>query len=161
MTRLTIGTLGWFAIVGSTPHAAAVEVPSSCAATTTPARLFAGPAPSPASHFWYGSETLAVFLDRSGTWRGMGPSQDYRDKLFWWRQGYSGVSEPRPALIVTGRRLDAEAPPPTVSSATNAHHKVFGGWAMLVGVEFPASGCWEMTGRYKGHVASFVVYVAP
>jgi hypothetical protein len=28
-------------------------------------------------------------------------------------------------------------------------------------VEFPASGCWELTGRYKGQSVSFVVYVDP
>src|SRR5207247_11186717 len=48
-----------------------------------------------------------------------------------------------------------------VSRATNAYHKDFGGWAMLVGVEFPASGCWEVTGRYKGQTATFVVQVEP
>jgi hypothetical protein len=37
----------------------------------------------------------------------------------------------------------------------------FGGWAMLVMVEFPAIGCWELTGEYKGQTLSFVVQVGP
>ena len=49
----------------------------------------------------------------------------------------------------------------SVTRATNAYNKDFGGWAMLVMVEFPASGCWELTGRYKGQTVSFVVYVDP
>jgi hypothetical protein len=55
-----------------------------------------------------------------------------RDKLFWWRQGYVGATEQRPELIVSGRRLDGQAPPAKVSRATNAYHKDFGGWAMLL-----------------------------
>jgi len=89
----------------------------------------------------------------------MGPSHKYRNKLFWWRQGYNAAAEDRPELSVSARRLDGEAPPAQVSRATNAHHKDFGGWAMLVMVEFPAGGCWEVTGHYKGETLSFVVQV--
>jgi hypothetical protein len=39
--------------------------------------------------------------------------------------------------------------------------KDFGGWAMLVMVEFSTGGCWEVTGQYKGQAASFVVQVEP
>jgi hypothetical protein len=92
---------------------------------------------------------------------GVGPGHNYRNKLFWWRQGYVGATEQRPELTVSGRRLDGEAPPATASKATNAYHKDFGGWAMLVMVEFPASGCWEVTGQYKGQTTSFVVDVWP
>ena len=159
MTRLRF-TVGWVIFLGSAaPGAAAERAASSCAATLAPARRFAEPSPSSATHFWYGDTTLAALLHTSGTWQGMGPSHKYRNKLFWWRQGYSGVTEPRPELIVSGRRLDGEAPAATVSRATNAHHKDFGGWAMLVMVEFPTSGCWELTGHYKGQVTSFVVSV--
>jgi hypothetical protein len=89
----------------------------------------------------------------------MGPRYDYRDKLFWWRQGYNGATEQRPELLVSGRRLDGEPGSPKVSKATNAHDESFGGWAMLVGVEFPSSGCWEVKGEYKGQTLSFVVRV--
>ena len=100
-------------------------------------------------------------LSTSGAWHGMGPKHAYRDKLFWWRQGYSGRTEPRPELAVTGRRLDGAAPPAKVSGATNARHADFGGWAMLVMVEFPTDGCWELTGEYKGQTLSFVTKVGP
>jgi hypothetical protein len=89
----------------------------------------------------------------------MGPNHNYRDKLFWWRDGYSGVVEARPALTVSARRLDGHAPPVRIPRATNAHHKDFGGWAMLVMVEFPTAGCWEVTGQYKEETLSFVVQV--
>jgi hypothetical protein len=160
MTRHTLGILGSLAVLGPSMPAVAADA-SSCAATVAPAVPFAEPSPSSASRFWYGSEALAVLLLRGGTWRGMGADDNYREKLFWWREGYSGVTEPDPELIVSGRRLDGEALPAIVSRATNAHHADFGGWAMLVTVEFPASGCWEVTGQYKGHIESFVVDVGP
>jgi hypothetical protein len=31
---------------------------------------------------------------------------------------------------------------------------------MLVGIDIPAAGCWEITGQYKGTTLSFVVWVA-
>ncbi len=68
--------------------------------------------------------------------------------------------EPQPALVVTGRRLDAPAPPLAASRAT---HAIAGdiGLAMLVGVRLPTPGCWEITGEYAGTPLSFVVWVAP
>ena len=68
------------------------------------------------------------------------------------------VTEPRPKLIVTGKRLDAPAPPLEVSSATNAVAAVRS--AMLVGVDFPTVGCWQITGRYEDDELTFVICVA-
>jgi hypothetical protein len=161
MTRPSIGAFGCLVLLGVPAAGAAAEPSSSCPTTVAASRAFAEPSPSSASRFWHGSEALAVLLNRSGAWRGMGPSHNYRDKLFWWRQGYDGRAEPRPELVVSGRRLDGDALPASVSRVTNAHHADFGGWAMLVGVEFPAGGCWEVTGQYKGQTTSFVVRVGP
>jgi hypothetical protein len=161
MTRPRLGAIGWIVLLGLPASGAAAGRSSSCPTTVAPSRSFAEPSPSSASRFWYGSEALAVLLNRSGTWQGMGRKHNHRNKLFWWRQGYIGSTEQRPELIVSGRKLDGEAPPANVSRATNAYHKDFGGWAMLVMVEFPASGCWEVTGQYKGQTTSFVVDVRP
>jgi len=120
---------------------------------------FAAPSPSNAARFWYGSEDLAVRLRTGGTWTGMGPAKRYRDKLFWWRKGFDGTREASPELNVTGRRLDGDSPPAVFSRATNALHSDFGGWAMLDMGEFPAAGCWELTGAYQGKTLRFVVRV--
>jgi hypothetical protein len=32
---------------------------------------------------------------------------------------------------------------------------------MLVGVDIPTLGCWEITGQYNGTELSFVVWIAP
>lgn len=158
MTRLRCAAFACLAILGFAAQGGAAA-PDSCPTTVAPVHPFAEPSPSSASRFWFGSEALAVLLNRSGTWRGMGPRYAYRDKLFWWRQGYNGATEQRPELLVSARRLDGEPGSPKVSKATNAHHESFGGWAMLVGVEFPSSGCWEVEGEYKVQTLSFVVQV--
>jgi hypothetical protein len=135
--------------------------PSTTCPTTVTAEPFDQPSKPPSWRFWYGTDALAVLLKTDGTWQGMGSQRRYRDKLFWWRQGYDGRVEQGPALAVTGRRIDGAAPPAQVSRTTNAYHSDFGGWAMLVAVEFPTSGCWELTGEYHGHTLTFVVSVGP
>jgi hypothetical protein len=62
-------------------------------------------------------------------------------------------------LKVTAKRLDGSSPPADISAATNAGGPSLGGWTMLVMVEFPSSGCWEITGEYLGQVLDFVVEV--
>ena len=161
MARFRFTSLGCAALLGLVGERSAAAPAPSCPATLAPIRAFAEPSSSSATRFWFGSEALAVLLNRSGVWHGMGPSHNYRDKLFWWRQSYNGATEQRPELIVSGRRLDGEAPPASVSKATNAHHKDFGGWAMLVMVEFPTRDCWGLTVEYRGQTLSFVVQVEP
>ena len=79
-------------------------------------------------------------------------------KLFWWRQGYDWRAEPQPPLTVTGRQIDGSAPPLVASKATNAFADDIGS-AMLVGVDIPTTGCWEITGHLKGAALSFVVWI--
>src|SRR6266540_3454085 len=52
------------------------------------------------------------------------------------------------------------AVPLNVSRATNAFAEDIQS-AILVGVDFPTLGCWEITGEYAGTKLSFVVWVAP
>ena len=132
---------------------------ANCPVTLAAARAFAQPSPSTASRFWYGSEGLAVLLSAGGMWRGMGPAHSYRDKLFWWRQGYDGSVEVAPKLQVAARRLDGQGSVSTPPRATGAKHEDFGGWAMLVGLGFPTAGCWQVTGKYRSETLSFVVEV--
>jgi hypothetical protein len=141
-------------------------VPASCRITHPQNPVFVPPAPnSPTSPyptgFWYGSEALWTLLENNGTWWWLPHTdQGYTQKVTFWHKGYNAAAEQQPALTVTGRRLDGDAPPLVASSATNgfeAHLQSF----MLVGVEVPTLGCWEITGHYGGHDLSFVVWVAP
>lgn len=125
--------------------------------------------------FFYGTPELWTVLRYDGTWSnlpyhggyhyhgGRYQQEDghYTEKVFWWRDGYSWMTEPRPALEMSGRRLDAEAPPLQAGRATNAFNAADIRSAMLTGVGIPTSGCWEITGEYRDAVLSFVVWVAP
>jgi hypothetical protein len=71
---------------------------------------------------------------------------------------YDWRTETAPRLRVTGRRLDASAPAVTVSDATNGFEQSMGAF-MLVGLELPAGGCWELTGHYHGSSLRLVVWV--
>lgn len=148
--------------------AATKEVPASCPVTRPDQTgLFVPPSPysrktSPGS-FWFGTDKLWTSLPRDGAWRGLrGYTPDdptFRQKLFWWRQGYDWDTDRRPQLTVRGRRLDAPAPPLHVDEPN-------GGWVHLeqpfivVGFNFPTLGCWEVTGRYRDDELTFVVWVA-
>ncbi len=141
--------------------------PATCAVTRAPSPAFLPPAPYPArpparyvGQFWYGTADLWTMLGSDGTWRGLQlGASGYSQKIFWWRQGYVPADEPKPALTVTAKRLDASAPSVTVTDATNASADF--GDAMLAGVNLPTAGCWQITGHYHGHELSFIVWVAP
>jgi hypothetical protein len=146
---------------------AALAAPASdaCPVTQPPDSLFVPPDPYPesphAGMFWYGSEALWTAVPESGQWSALPYSAEgYTQKVFWWRDGYSWTEEPEPQLNVSGRRLDEEAPPLKVSTATNAFAEDIQS-AMLVGVDFPTEGCWEIAGAYGGNKLSFVVLITP
>jgi hypothetical protein len=135
-----------------------VPASSSCPVTRVRSRPFVPPAPYPATPpplygdvFWYGTERLWTWLEADGT-------TSRSDKSFWWREGYDWMTETSPALLVTGRRLDAAAPAVTSSGATNGFREDIGAF-MLTGLEFPTGGCWEVTGHYGGERLRFVVRV--
>jgi hypothetical protein len=144
------------------PH----DPPASCPITVPQNPPYTAPAPySPHSpfdsNFWYGSNSLWTDLPKDGIWYALPHNPEgYTQKVFWWREGYIWNEEPEPALIVTGERLDAPAPPLIVSRATNAYAGDIGS-AMLVGVDFPTLGCWKITGIYADAELSFVIWVAP
>jgi len=80
-------------------------------------------------------------------------------KLFWWRTGYNWKTETQPTLKVTGRRLDGMAPPLQASDASNGYREQDWKSFMVVGIDIPTPGCWEITGHYEGRELSFVVWV--
>jgi len=138
--------------------------PASCPVTIPQDPTFMPPAPYDSlgfeGYFWFGSASLWTSIPRGGAWFGLPDNPEgYTQKVFWWRDGYIWNEEPEPNLIVTGERLDAEAPPLKVSKATNAYARDIGS-AMLVGVDFPTFGCWKITGKYQDAELSFVIWVA-
>lgn len=86
------------------------------------------------------------------------------DRTIWvakssWQAGGNKVIWIRPAgtkLVITGRRLDAQAPPPR-ASADRGYPTGF----TVTGLYFPASGCWEITAKAGSKELRFVTEVLP
>jgi|SRR5271157_1276815 len=146
---------------------ASARVPDSCLTTKLGEQPMVPPPPYPAKaprgDFWYGTDQLWTILVEKGTWSGLphytpnGPTSS--QKLFWWRQGYDWDAEPRPHLTVTGRRLDAPAPPLMADPASGSYREEDWKSFIVVGINLPTLGCWEITGRYENAELTFVVWV--
>jgi hypothetical protein len=159
------------AIPSSSPLASPIPSPSlTPTATPTcdvtrPEPAFAVPKPFPSMlpdgyrADWFGSAALWTILHRDGeVWRQLPQSADgLTQKTFWFSTDWNADAEPEPAITVIGRRLDG---PGTFgfSPGTNAASVDFG-IAMLVGIDVPTVGCWEITGRYRAASLSYVVLV--
>jgi hypothetical protein len=143
------------------------SVPETCPVTKPyQTSRFVPPPPYTAKigseRFWFGTDRLWTNLPVNGMLKGLpvdttSGRPTFSEKLFWWRQGYDGRTEPRPKLTVTGKRLDSPAPPLEVSRPTTAimgHDS-----AMLVGVGFPTVGCWQITGRYEDDELTFAIWM--
>jgi len=142
--------------------------PDSCPVTKPPWMAFIPPSPYPtelpADSFWFGNEKLWTSLPMDGTWSGLPhyePTDSaFRNKLFWWHEGYDWHTQNPPNLSVTGKRLDA----PAASLASDDHAN--NGWTndsqhpfMVSGIFIPTLGCWQIAGDYKGDKLTFVVLV--
>jgi hypothetical protein len=127
---------------------------------TKPSYLaFIPPSPYPKAEggsFYVGAPKLWVLVYPS-PWRGLPVwPEGYRQKIAWWSEGYNAKADPKPAIAISGRRLDGTAPPLVVAGAN-------GSWTnvdfIMSGVNFPTTGCWEITGKFKGAETKFVVAI--
>jgi len=117
--------------------------------------------------FWFGTEKLWTTVRKSGDvwyWAPHAPGHEHdvqplTAKTFWASVNFNYKEEYPPALKVTGKRLDGDAPPLLTLTPTNAFPGPAA--AMLVGVYVPTPGCWQITGEYKGEKLSYVVWVQP
>jgi hypothetical protein len=169
---VSIATMTLFLLTPAASFASSDSaVPASCPVTRPSEPAFVPPAPYPgappsAPHaFWHGAPGLWTMLSSTGVLRGMisaSPSRpgafSTRDKVFWWSPGFHPIGTPDPPLKIEGRRLDGEAPRLAQPWVTNAHVPDWGGWTMLIMLELPTEGCWEVTGTYYGNYVTFVVW---
>ena len=146
---------------------------AQCLTTLPPNPPFVPPIQYPpgglaAGTFWYGTDALWTALSFDGKW----PIQNnvleskggYRTKLTFWRRGFDWRTEPKPKLIVTGKRLDGDAPSVAVAHANAVFVPDKPGYmapGMMIGIDIPTAGCWEITAHYGGHTLTFIVSVEP
>ena len=137
-------------------------VPDTCPVTKPSDKPFVPPYPYPPRPYpggsWFGTDRLWTVAPVA--WRGLShyapDDPTFRQKMQWWRQGYDYRTEPIPKLKVTGRRLDAQAAP-LVSEVSNVSGTLP---SMMVGINLPTLGCWEITGHYVADELTLVVWVA-
>ena len=135
-------------------------------AVTLPAPVLVPPPPAPASppayygSDWFGSPALWTMIERDGeVWKQSSlphNPEGLTQKTFWWSADWQPDSEPQPAITVIGTRLDGSGDF-TFGDGTNASADF--GTAMLVGVDFPSAGCWQLTGRYRDAELRYVVWI--
>jgi hypothetical protein len=153
--------------LGQQKRTANVRVPANCPTTKLGEQPMVPPPPYPAKAprgaFWYGTSQLWTILGDKGTWSGLPhytpADPTFRQKLFFWRQGYDWDEEPRPRLVITGRRLDGPAPPLMSDPATGSYREEDWKSFLVVGINLPTLGCWEIKGRYENAELTFVVWV--
>jgi hypothetical protein len=112
------------------------------------------------SHFNYGNRYLraelrwprsvlgAGILPDGGSMATINPGGSIRAKLGWWR----GLGR---KLIITGRRLDAPAPPLRAEVGGDGGARGFQASALI----FPTVGCWRVVGHVRPVSLTFVVKV--
>lgn len=112
------------------------------------------------ARFNYGSSRLRAHLNwsngtlRAGALPGGGvmatiePDGSIRIKQGWWRRSTG-------RLVITGRRLDAPAPPLVAHVPSGYGDSGFIGTALV----FPTPGCWRVTGRQGAARLSYVVRI--
>jgi hypothetical protein len=139
-----------------------------CLTTLAPNPPFVPPAPhpsnAPTARFWYGSDDLWTVLEIGGKWPVQRKDENgsvFTTKLVFWRRGFDWRKEMEPKLIITGKRLDGDAPTVAVAHANAVFLPSHENAGMMTLISIPTTGCWEITAHYQGHDLSFVVSVEP
>jgi hypothetical protein len=122
--------------------------PGAFACPVTPANGSTPPGEAPSSR-QYGNGALWTVLPEGGALV-ITPDQTGAlvMKFPWWRAVTGG-------LVITGRRLDAPAPPLQASIPDGYGES----GSQASGLIFPGEGCWEVTGRAGEGALTFVVSV--
>jgi len=96
---------------------------------------------------WFGTEQLAAMIPADGRWNGMGKQHNYRNKFWWWHQGYDAKSRSANRLNITAKNLD-NGTIITLHKASDAYQGSdnYAWGSMITAVEFPSSGCWRVSG---------------
>ena len=137
-------------------------IPDYCPVTLPAEPRFVPPPPhkdlgANGGMFWHGTDALFTHIYSDGRWRGIKAASGTRNKSFWYRKDAKWLDEYPYQLVVTLKRLDADGPMLTVPRVTNA---IMGKEvAMLIMLELPTRGCWQVTGNYKSDYLTFVVWV--
>ena len=113
---------------------------------------------------WYGTPDLWTILDSNGAvWDlPVGKDGHVGDKTLWFNERFSSPegedSSGNTVITVTARNLERSEPEAVQKGeglAFNSHVRHF----VLIGLEVPKPGCWEVTARYEEAELSYVMLV--
>jgi hypothetical protein len=133
---------------------------------TIPSGVFVPPLPWPPvppalyRSAWFGTNALWAMLSTSGeVWPGLPVTRGtFGQKTFWFSAlQHDPQEESRPDITVEGRRLDGDGSFTAGHPGTNAMADF--GLSMLVGVDIPSAGCWELQASYRGATLAYVVWI--
>jgi hypothetical protein len=172
---VVLSTLSIFSAQESGARPKPVSVHDSCPVTKPGDQPFVPPSGYPSKinedYFWYGTDRLWVLLPGSGMRTGLPhytpKDPTFRQKIMWWRQGLEYPAASPTRFRISGKRLDAPAPPLLSDRTANlsreidpANGKLVNPAFIMSGVNFPTVGCWEVTGRYGQDDLTFVIWIA-
>jgi hypothetical protein len=131
----------------TTPPAIAVPPPPSAGVGPNPNLTFRAGSGS----FLYGNDALIVTLPNDGTIHASDLSRGLTGgvKFAWWRTAHGD-------LVIETRRLDALTPSQSADVPTGYGDTGF----QVSGLNFSATGCWQVSGTVSGKTLTFVVNVA-
>ena len=146
-------------VVTPTPSPISGDCPVTKApavAVTPPPTAGTGPNPSlqfrsGPNDYLYGNDALIVLLPNDGILRASDPARGLHGgvKFAWWRIAHG-------ELVITTRRLDATTAPQAADVPSG-----YGDIGFQVSrLNFPETGCWEVSGTVGGKTLTFVVNVA-
>lgn len=111
---------------------------------------------------WYGTPELWTFVNSEGQeWYDLPLAADgtLTQKTFWWSERFSIGDPSLPDITVSLQRVNASVAAADVTDRPTTGSNPNIGSFMLVGLNIPEPGCWEVTAVYKGASLSYVVWV--
>lgn len=139
-----------------------MAAPPPCAVTEARNRVFVPPPPYSASpgEGDFGSDDFWTILPSNGVWETLHDQPTYdRRKIVWFTKDYWWLSRQESDLKVDARKLNAGSESVHGERANNAFIPEHQTSAMLNSIEFPSTGCWEISARWHDHELKFVVWV--
>jgi hypothetical protein len=106
----------------------------------------------------YGRPDLWTTIPTSGSWATNTSMTGGRFiRTFWYSDRWSMTDEPSPSISVSAGRLGG-GDSVTGSAAVNARSRELGD-SMIVSLDLPSGGCWQITGTYRDQSLSYVVWI--
>lgn len=113
-------------------------------------------APFPGSH-WHGSRDLAVALPEDGAeFSVTRPGANLSAKMVWWSRHYA--PSPGNDLETESRSLTGSTSNVRIVMSHAVSQAPDGGppYGMMMGIDVPEPGCWEVRGRFGAYELAFV-----